>query len=264
MSSSSSSSSRRTTAQADAKISNDLHVLKEKMDLLESMIHNNDTTTTQQLSVTTNEAVRSVVGHLDACGPRMIELVTACTTTSQSVLSESVFGNVLGCNDRLQKLLSDVDALLLQEETEAAAASSTNVATASDVEGESAAAAPDLTEQFGDLLLGSNEDSFMEDVVEPSSSASTTPPTTNTTTTTATTKAGAKTTGETDEDFENFLSDATAVVPPPVPAVAAAVAAAAPDVVVAAAAAAPDVAVAPAAAADPFDDFFAERTETNF
>jgi len=262
MSSSSSSSSRRTTAQADAKISNDLHVLKEKMDLLESMIHNNDTTTTQQLSVTTNEAVRSVVGHLDACGPRMIELVTACTTTSQSVLSESVFGNVLGCNDRLQKLLLDVDALLVQEETEAAAALSTNVATASDVAGESATAAPDLTEQFGDLLLGSNEDSFMEDAVEPSSSASTTPPTTNTTT--ATMKAGAKTTGETDEDFENFLSGATTVAPPPVPAVAAAVAAAAPDVVAAAAADAPDVAVAPAAAADPFDDFFAERTETNF
>ena len=196
----------------------------------------------------------------------MIELVTACTTTSQSVLSESVFGNVLGCNDRLQKLLSDVDALLLQEETEAAAASASSTAvaaSASDVAGEAAAVAPDLTEQFGDLLLGSNEDPFMEDLVEPSASASTTPPTTNATSTntaTATTKAGAKTTGETDEDFENFLSGATALAPPPVPAEAPVFLR---RLTAAAVVAAAVVAVDVAATADPFDDFFAERTETN-
>lgn len=242
----SSSSSRASTAQADAKISNDLVVLKDKMDLLESMILHNE----KQLSVKTNEAVRSVVGYLDACGPRMIELVTACTTTSQSVLSESVFGNVLGCNDRLQKLLSDVDTLLLQE-SEAAAANA-----ASEVAAANANDAPDLTEQFGDLLLA-NEDPFMEahgGVVETSASASTTPPTTNTTTTKkSSSPAGAKTTGETDEDFENFFGDSTApplesasaVAPPP---------SGAPPVP-------PETAAAPA---DPFDDFFAERTESNF
>ncbi len=169
--------------EADTKISNDLAVLKEKMNLLDSMIHPTDASA-PKLSVKTNEAVRSVVGYLDACGPRMIDLVTACMS-QENVLSEEVFGDVLGCNDRLQKLLSDVDTLLMTETP----ASTTEAAAAPSEE--------DLTAQFDDLLLGAEGDLFAD-----------APP-----------AAGAKTTGEDDDD------EKPAAVPK-----------------------------------DPFDDFFAERT----
>lgn len=155
-----------STMEADTKISNDLAVLKEKMNLLDSMIHPNDASA-PKLSVKTNDAVRSVVGYLDACGPRMIELVTACMS-QEGVLSEEVFGDVLGCNDRLQKLLSDVDTLLMTETP----ASTTEA---------SAAPEADLTAQFDDLLLGAEGDLFGDET--PAAA----PP------------AGAKTTGEEDE-----------------------------------------------------------------
>jgi len=166
-------SSAAPTMQADTKISNDLAILKEKMNLLDSMIFPTDSSA-PKLSVKTNEAVRSVVGYLDACGPRMIELVTACMSRD-GVMSEEVFGDVLACNDRLQKLLGDVDTLLLVE-TPASTTAASAVAAA-------AAAAPtseDLTDQFGDLLLG-DENPFAEPDV----------PT-----------AGAKTTGEEEEEDE--------------------------------------------------------------
>ena len=102
------------TSAADTKISNDLIVLKEKIDLLESMLNPPDAAS-PKLSVLTNDAMKSVIGYLDACGPRMIELVTACTSTQFGVLSEQVFEDVLGCNDRLQKLLLDVDTRTLTE-----------------------------------------------------------------------------------------------------------------------------------------------------
>ena len=180
--------------EADTKISNDLAVLKEKMNLLDSMIHPTDAST-PKLSVKTNASVRSVVGYLDACGPRMIELVTACMS-QENVLSEEVFGDVLGCNDRLQKLLADVDTLLMTETT----ASTTAAAAAP-----AAAAEADLTAQFDDLLLGAEGDLFGD---EPPVAASVPP-------------AGAKTTGE-EEDGKP--------------------------------------AAVPSEPADPFDDFFAERT----
>ena len=155
-----------STMEADTKISNDLAVLKEKMNLLDSMIHPTDASA-PKLSVKTNDAVRSVVGYLDACGPRMIELVTACMS-QENVLSEEVFGDVLGCNDRLQKLLSDVDTLLMTETP----ASTTEASAAAPAEA-------DLTAQFDDLLLGAEGDLFGDDT--PAAEA---PP------------AGAKTTGE--------------------------------------------------------------------
>ena len=151
------------------------------------MIHPQDASA-PKLSVKTNDAVRSVVGYLDACGPRMIELVTACMS-QEGVLSEDVFGDVLGCNDRLQKLLSDVDTLLMTETP----ASTT----------EASAAPADLTAQFDDLLLGAEGDLFGDETPAP--------------------PAGAKTTGEEDDDEK-------------------------------------PAAPAPAAPKDPFDDFFAERT----
>ena len=213
MSAMSTSLSPSSTTEADTKISNDLAVLRSKMDLLDSMLHPTDAAA-PKLSVKTNVAMRAVVGYLDACGPRMIELVTACMS-QDGILSEAVFGEVLTLNDRLQKLLTDVDTRMLTE-TEASTTVASAAGAASTGNSEAVSGA-DLTDQFGDLLLG-NEDPFAEaqatgGVPEQA-------------------KAGAKTTGETSEDFDFF-----AATPAP---------------------AAPTATTE--AAKDPFDDFFAERT----
>eukprot|EP00536_Pseudo-nitzschia_multiseries_P012595 jgi/Psemu1/209184/e_gw1.491.1.1 len=220
--------SSSTTTEADAKISGDLRILTDKMDLLETLLNPRGVTATAtatataaapKLSARTDDTVRSVAGYLDACGPRMIELVTACTATHLGVLSESVFGEVLECNDRLQKLLAEFDARLIAE-MEAELSSSSSASASAAAEGAAAAAAAasssiDLADQFGDLLLG-NEDPFAQAHGSGSN---------------VTQLAGAKTTGETSEDSK--------------PAAASA------------------VAPAPAPERDPFDDFFAERTENS-
>jgi hypothetical protein len=265
----SSSLSSSSSSPADIKISNDLIIVKEKMDLLDTMLNPNSgpELASPKLSVVTNDSIRSVIGYLDACAPRMIELVTACTSTSFGVLSEDVFSDVLGCNDRLQKLLTEVDTRILIETpamTTAASASSagtfsgggtasdnndndTGAAAGSEVEvadinslTAASAAANELTvsaaeELFGDLLLG-NEDPFADAHGSGSSGLSSVGIDTGTSTGTGTAVAGAKTTGETSDDFK-------------LPATTEAETAAAAD----------DDAVT----TDPFDDFFAERTTSD-
>ena len=265
-----SSSLSSSSSPADIKISNDLIIVKEKMDLLDTMLNpkSGPELASPKLSVVTNDSIRSVIGYLDACAPRMIELVTACTSTSFGVLSEDVFSDVLGCNDRLQKLLTDVDTRILIETpamTTAASASSSSsagtfsggetaidnndndtAAVAAEVEvadinsltasSASAAAANELTvsaaeELFGDLLLG-NEDPFADAHGSGSSGSSSAGIDTGT----GTAIAGAKTTGETSDDFKLPATTETET-----------------------AAAADDDAVT----TDPFDDFFAERTTSD-
>jgi len=208
------------TVTADVKISKDLLVLKEKMELLESMLHPVDFSS-PKLSVFTNEAIRVVIGYLDACAPRMIELVEACT--SQDVVSEENLCDVLACNDRLQELLSDVDTRMLTETP--ASTTSAKAGTATAIVGESSrnttttTTNDTVTDQFGDLLLG-NEDPFADAHGSggvPSSASATTPITT--------VLAGAKTTGESSEDFKVPVTTATTTP----------------------------------TESDPFDDFFAER-----
>jgi hypothetical protein len=252
--SASASSSSSSSSPADIKISNDLIILKEKMDLLDSMLNNPNDLASPKLSVLTNDSIRSVIGYLDSCSPRMIELVTACTSTSFGVLSEEVFGDVLGCNDRLQKLLTDVDTRILIETpamTTAASASGTSPgvgdaaaeaeALAADNDDDplaaaAAAAANELTvteELFGDLLLG-NEDPFAD--AHGSSSGVASAGGSGGTTTTTVVAAGAKTTGETSDDFKLPATTTTTTT-----------------------ANADEVTTA----TDPFDDFFAERTTSD-
>jgi hypothetical protein len=252
--SASASSSSSSSSPADIKISNDLIILKEKMDLLDSMLNNPNDLASPKLSVLTNDSIRSVIGYLDSCSPRMIELVTACTSTSFGVLSEEVFGDVLGCNDRLQKLLTDVDTRILIETpamTTAASASGTSPgvgdaaaeaeALAADNDDDplaaaAAAAANELTvteELFGDLLLG-NEDPFAD--AHGSSSGVASAGGSGGTTTTEVVAAGAKTTGETSDDFKLPATTTTTTT-----------------------ANADEVTTG----TDPFDDFFAERTTSD-
>lgn len=148
MSALSSTPGSSNTQDANSKISGDLVVLTEKMDLLESMLNPSDASMPK--ASVHSEAMQAIIGYLDACGPRMIELVTVCTSSHFGVLGESVFGNLLEANDRLQKLLSEVDTRMLVETP-----ASTTVAAAA------VSTSDDLTEQFGDLLLG-NEDPFAQ------------------------------------------------------------------------------------------------------
>lgn len=101
---SSSSSPTSKVSPADTKISNDLNVLSQKMDLCESLLvrlgNSND------MDVDSKQQLFDAVGFLDACGPRMVELVEVA---AQGALSEQVLMQALEVNDRLTKLLSDYD-----------------------------------------------------------------------------------------------------------------------------------------------------------
>jgi len=93
----------------NAKIMSDLVVVTQKMDLLDSMLsrpgrHGSDD---QSLSLSAgDDALLTVVGFLEACAPRMIELVEAA---AQGALSEQTLMQCLEVNDRLTKVLGDVD-----------------------------------------------------------------------------------------------------------------------------------------------------------
>mmetsp|Transcript_10556 Transcript_10556/g.29117 ORF Transcript_10556/g.29117 Transcript_10556/m.29117 type:complete len:200 (-) Transcript_10556:1642-2241(-) len=124
--------------EADAKIIKDLETMEEKMDLCEAML--NPGGGQPPPSLKTSQAMLSVVGFLEACAPRMVQLVEVA---AQGALSEDVLIKCLECNDRLQRILEDIDANAISE----AAASTT-----------AASATPDVTSQFDDLLLNSEED----------------------------------------------------------------------------------------------------------
>lgn len=208
-------------ADVDAKVLKDLETVKEKMDVCDNMLHPGDGSPAPSLK--NNEALLGVIGFLEACAPRMVELVEAATS---GALGEAVLMECLSVNDRLLKLLADIDTYAFTE----TAATTT------------AAAAPppsSVNQQFGDLLLDDSDKN-------PPAPA---PPV-----------GGGKTTGE-DDPFGNSpvdllgsaapmpASDALTAKPPPPAAAEDSKPAAAP-------------AAAPPAAKDDFDDFFAERTSS--
>ncbi|KAL3911339.1 MAG: hypothetical protein SGARI_001690, partial [Bacillariaceae sp.] len=134
------SSAQPASSNPNAKITKDLETLKEKMDLCQTML--NPGGGTPKLSVHSNDAMLAVIGFLEACAPRMIELVEAASMSG--VLSETVFGELLQCNDRLQKILADVETAALTETSAETTAASAAPA---------AAGSTNLMDQFGDLLL---------------------------------------------------------------------------------------------------------------
>jgi hypothetical protein len=86
------------------KIMGDLGVVKEKIQLCESILNPGEGLPTPSLK--DNEVLLSVIGFLEACSPRMVELVEAGT---QGALSELVLMECLAVNDKLMKLLETVD-----------------------------------------------------------------------------------------------------------------------------------------------------------
>jgi hypothetical protein len=94
----------------DSKILADLSVLADKMDLCDSMLRPGGGDPAP--SVRRDEAILSVIGFLEACSPRMVELVQAAAI---GALSEHVLMQCLEVNDRLTRTLADIDTVALTE-----------------------------------------------------------------------------------------------------------------------------------------------------
>lgn len=129
-----SSPSAATQPTADAKIMADLNTLQEKLDLCHSMLHPGDGSPSPSLK--NNDVLLAVIGFLEACAPRMVELVEAA---AQGALSEDVLCSCLSVNDTLLKQLSDIETYSFTETT-----ASTTAA---------AAPNPTLEDQLDELFL---------------------------------------------------------------------------------------------------------------
>jgi hypothetical protein len=129
-------------ASIDDKIVTDLEVVENKIKQCESLMIGSDL-----------EMLLATVGFLEACAPRMIELVEAA---AQGALSEHVLVKCLDVNDKLQKLLDDVD-----RDPPGSRGAATSTATASP----SAAAAAAAGSSDADLL-------FSEDVASTTAATS--------------------------------------------------------------------------------------------
>jgi hypothetical protein len=86
----------------DQKIKQDLSTLTEKIDLCQSLL----TSCPTPSSIDSNESLLSIIGFLEACVPRMLELIESAAT---GALSEHVFEECLVVNDRLACILGDVE-----------------------------------------------------------------------------------------------------------------------------------------------------------
>jgi hypothetical protein len=105
MMSSHSSSSSGTTGNAaasnpDQKVLTDLSTLSDQIKLCQSMLAQAGS------SIDGDEALLTVIGFLEACVPRMVELIEAA---AQGALKPETFEECLVVNDKLTTILSDVD-----------------------------------------------------------------------------------------------------------------------------------------------------------
>jgi hypothetical protein len=101
------SSMEGETSAADRKVLGDLDILTEKMDRCTELLATNSG------AVPKTHELYDLVGFLEACAPRMVELVEAA---AQGVMSDVVLMRALDVNDRLMKLLStDTEGLSFVE-----------------------------------------------------------------------------------------------------------------------------------------------------
>ncbi|KAL9180416.1 hypothetical protein ACHAXT_008386 [Thalassiosira profunda] len=89
-------------ADPDAKIRKDLSSLSEQISLCQSMLANAGPLS----SISANEALLTVIGFLEACVPRMVELISAAST---GALKPETFEECLQVNDKLTNVLADVE-----------------------------------------------------------------------------------------------------------------------------------------------------------
>lgn len=100
------SSAAATSSSADdpnAKICKDLETVEEKISLCHAMLMD----TKGEISKT-NEALLGVIGFLEACAPRMVELVQTGTSGS-NILQEETIEKCFQVHDLLNQTLNDMD-----------------------------------------------------------------------------------------------------------------------------------------------------------
>ena len=86
----------------DEKIKSDLSTLSEQISLCQSMLVNAGPLS----SIQDNEALLTVIGFLEACVPRMMELIEAAAS---GAIKEETFEMCLTVNDKLTNILADVE-----------------------------------------------------------------------------------------------------------------------------------------------------------
>jgi hypothetical protein len=97
-----SSSNHSSSPTPDQKIKTDLTTLTEQINLCQSILAQCPTPS----SIDANESLLSTIGFLEACVPRMVELIEAAAT---GALSEEIFEECLVVNDKLTNVLGDVE-----------------------------------------------------------------------------------------------------------------------------------------------------------
>mmetsp|Transcript_15210 Transcript_15210/g.19382 ORF Transcript_15210/g.19382 Transcript_15210/m.19382 type:complete len:226 (+) Transcript_15210:47-724(+) len=99
----STSSGTQTAAASsnpDQKVLTDLGTLTDQINLCQSMLAQ------AGFSIDGDEALLQVIGFLEACVPRMVELIEAA---AQGALTPETFEECLVVNDKLANILSDVE-----------------------------------------------------------------------------------------------------------------------------------------------------------
>ncbi len=154
------------------KICQDLDSVEEKITLCHAMLRDSKGEISKS-----NEALLSIIGFLEACSPRMVELVQAGTSGSHNILSEDTLGKCFAVHDSLSQTLKDLDNVekWTKDEKESSAPVAAKAAAAKETDSED--------------LLGLD--------APPTDSASATP------------AVGGKTTGLNDDDdpFNAFISE---------------------------------------------------------
>ncbi|KAL7568483.1 hypothetical protein ACA910_012193 [Epithemia clementina (nom. ined.)] len=102
-------SSSNNTTTTDAKIESDLVVVEEKLDLCNSLL--NPGQGAARPSIRHDETVRAVIGFLEACAPRLVELISA----DPGLIGEAVLVRCFDVQERLTKLLEQVETLAMTE-----------------------------------------------------------------------------------------------------------------------------------------------------
>mmetsp|Transcript_881 Transcript_881/g.1805 ORF Transcript_881/g.1805 Transcript_881/m.1805 type:complete len:213 (-) Transcript_881:10-648(-) len=96
------SQSNAASVDPDVKVQSDLSALSEQISLVRSMLK----LAGPLSSIKEDEALLAVIGFLEACAPRMVELIEAAAGGS---LGEKTFEECLVVNDRLTAILADVE-----------------------------------------------------------------------------------------------------------------------------------------------------------
>lgn len=100
-------------SSVDQKILTDLSLVKEKLDKCDHYLRPGGAMVRER--VTKTDDLLETIGFLEACSPRMVELVEAA---AQGAVGEVVLMECLQINDRLAKCLTDIEAVSLEEANE--------------------------------------------------------------------------------------------------------------------------------------------------